>query len=409
MRLAMLYDVPVRHDAAGLHTHRSYGVYVDALAPYFTHVALVAPVPGIRSTAGLDYRLTAPGLGLVPLPHFDRWTRSLPAMVHTAVVLMARRSAWDILYVRMPCPLALPACTLAKALRRPVVMHVVGDLMAQMAEYPPGIRTAARAAGRAFERWTARTARYALTVAQGDALAAGCAAAGGSAASVIESTVSCDDLWLREAKPLGDPIRVLYVGALLEKKGIAHLLAAMASLGAGLRLRLEIVGRGPEESRLRSLAQRLGIEDRVRFAGSVGDGAALRQHYRAADVFVVPSLAEGVPRVLIEAMAQSVPVVATAVGGIPGVVRQRWNGLLVEPGSPAALAAGLHEMAVDAGLRARVVKNGMDTARRLTREAHAAEVVRLLDAYLATRFPAYAQPGQILASRSGAVERTMRQ
>jgi len=90
--------------------------------------------------------------------------------------------------------------------------------------------------------------------------------------------------------------------------------------------------------------------------------------YRAADVFVLPSLMEGFPRVLYEAMSQGVPVIATSVGGIPDIVKDRDNGLLVVPGSPDRLAEAIRTALVDDELRAKIVTNGYETVEKLLRK-----------------------------------------
>jgi len=118
------------------------------------------------------------------------------------------------------------------------------------------------------------------------------------------------------------------------KKGLAVLLQAMAGLRDRAVAQLLIVGEGPAFPALRALSVRLGLSDRVVFAGVRRDIAGLLP---LMDVFVLPSLYEGFGIALVEAMAAGRPVVATAVGGIPEVVVQGETGLLVPPGDPGAL------------------------------------------------------------------------
>jgi len=96
-----------------------------------------------------------------------------------------------------------------------------------------------------------------------------------------------------------------------------------------------IIGTGPLESVTRRLAERLGVADRVRFAGLRRD---VGQLLRGVDVLVCPSDSEGTPRVAVEAMLSGVPVVATRVGGLPDLITDSVTGMLVEPGSPHPLA-----------------------------------------------------------------------
>jgi glycosyltransferase involved in cell wall biosynthesis len=143
----------------------------------------------------------------------------------------------------------------------------------------------------------------------------------------------------------GEPLRVLTVGRLAGVKGQAVLLDALAELRRrGVAARLVIAGEGPERARLERRAARLGVADAVEFAGRLGHDrvAAL---YADADLFCTSSFAEGVPVVLIEAMASGLPVVATRIMGIPELVEHETHGLLVPPARADALADALERLA----------------------------------------------------------------
>ncbi|MCM0083372.1 glycosyltransferase [Geomonas sp. Red32] len=134
---------------------------------------------------------------------------------------------------------------------------------------------------------------------------------------------------------------VLTVSRLSGEKGLDHLLKAIARLDDA-SLTLTIAGDGPLRPMLTALAERLGIAGRVRFLGNL-DHAGLCSWYNAADIFCLPSLWEGCPNVVIEALACGTPVVASRVGGIPDLVPEPECGVLVTPGDEVALAAGLEE------------------------------------------------------------------
>jgi glycosyltransferase involved in cell wall biosynthesis len=153
------------------------------------------------------------------------------------------------------------------------------------------------------------------------------------------------------ARPEG-PVSVLCVGRLVSVKGQLVLLEAVAELvRAGRDVRLALVGAGPMHEALTAAARRLGIEARVELTGPLGHPAVV-ERIRKADVFCLPSFAEGVPVVLMEAMALGVPVLTTRVMGIPELVEDGVSGLLVAPGSRAELVTGLRRLIDDAPLRA---------------------------------------------------------
>ncbi len=172
----------------------------------------------------------------------------------------------------------------------------------------------------------------------------------------------------------GDGILIGAVGRLAEEKGFDLLVRALpVLLGRGLEVHLVIVGEGGERSRLERLAAEQGVAGRVRLPGWQTD---VRDYYEAMDVFALSSHREGLPNVLLEAMALEVPVVATRVNGVPRLVQHGRNGLLVEPGNLGGLVDALEVMATDAGRRSGFRAAGRETierhysfAKRMTRIA----------------------------------------
>src|SRR5205085_2087837 len=108
----------------------------------------------------------------------------------------------------------------------------------------------------------------------------------------------------------------------------------------GLDVRLTIAGEGPERAELERVIAELGIEDRVELPGAVTQDAIV-EHYRRADAFALTSFAEGLPVVLVEAMAMGLPVVASHITGVPELVDENVSGLLVTPGRVDELADAL--------------------------------------------------------------------
>jgi glycosyltransferase involved in cell wall biosynthesis len=149
------------------------------------------------------------------------------------------------------------------------------------------------------------------------------------------------------------------VGRLSAEKGFDLLIRAVDRLGrAGLDLELLILGDGDEGPRLRGLADELGCGDRVRLLGYRGD---VKQLYQALDVFVLSSRREGLPNVLLEAMALEVPVLATRIAGVPRLIDNGVNGLLVSPESVDELVQSLGRLLSDAELRQRLRQAGRAT------------------------------------------------
>jgi glycosyltransferase involved in cell wall biosynthesis len=177
-----------------------------------------------------------------------------------------------------------------------------------------------------------------------------------------------------------EPVVVLSVGRLVEKKGTDLLLAALARLPRDLHWRFVHVGGGPLAARLARRARRLGIAERVAWRGALTQPEVLAE-YRSADLFALASRVarggdrDGLPNVLVEAASQGLACVATAVGGIPELIEHGATGWLVAPESPAALAEALAALMRDPARRAQL---GAAARRRVeTRFALEANLARL--------------------------------
>ena len=150
----------------------------------------------------------------------------------------------------------------------------------------------------------------------------------------------------------GGKVRCVAVARLVERKGLGDLIEAIATLERG-RFELEIVGSGPDEWKLRDLADRLGVSREVIFAGSVGRDE-IPGRYRDADIFTLASWEEAFGNVFAEAMASGLPIVGSTVGGIPELVEHGRNGYLVPPREPRALAAAIRLLADNPDLRVEI-------------------------------------------------------
>ncbi len=150
------------------------------------------------------------------------------------------------------------------------------------------------------------------------------------------------------------PFEIICVGRLTPAKGQAILLDAMARLRADSReVRLRFVGDGPDRATLERIAIERGLGGVVGFEGAVNQDR-IRELYAAADVFALASFAEGIPVVLMEAMAMTIPCVTTFITGIPELIRDGQDGLLVAPSDAEGLAAAIARLMDDAELRQRL-------------------------------------------------------
>jgi glycosyltransferase involved in cell wall biosynthesis len=186
------------------------------------------------------------------------------------------------------------------------------------------------------------------------------------------------------------PLRLLFVGRLVERKGVHVLLDAVSRLAPESRPEVEIIGEGPERARLERMADERGIAEGVRFLGFVPE-EALEGALAGCDALVLPAVqdakgdVEGLGVVLLEAMAFARPVIASASGGITDIVRDGENGLLTPPGDASALASAIQRLSADRERAREMGRAGLEAVRG--RFSWNAIVDRLVEVYRGAAAP----------------------
>ena len=351
-----------------------HGIFVQArlrelLATGAVDVRVVAPVPWFPSTNARfgDYALFARTPRRETLMGVDvRHPRyALPPKVGMTVApltlalgalpairgLLAEGFDFDVIDAHYYYPDGVAAALLSRWLGKPFVVTARGSDVNLIARY--------RLPGRMM-RWAARQAAASIGVSKALADAMGEWDIAREKLHVMRNGVD-----LERFRPLpqdeararlglhGRPL-LLSVGNLVPLKGHDLTIAAFASLlPAHPEAQLALVGAGPERERLETQVRELGLEDRVLFAGTVGN-ADLPQWFSAADLSILASSREGLPNVVLESMACGTPVVATRVGGTPEVVTGADAGRLVEVRDAGHIAAAIKAVLRDQPSRARV-------------------------------------------------------
>jgi glycosyltransferase involved in cell wall biosynthesis len=189
-----------------------------------------------------------------------------------------------------------------------------------------------------------------------------------------------------DANPSPEAFTILFIGRLVAVKGQAILLEAAALLrDRGHSVNVVIAGDGPLRSTLERLAERLELAAQVSFLGAVGQDE-IKAVYAGASVFCLPSFAEGVPGVLMEAMAMELPVVSTRITGVPELVDDGRTGLLVAPGRTDQLADALERLLVDPALRRKMGSMAREkVVREFNTQTSAEQVYELFASYLEGR------------------------
>jgi len=167
----------------------------------------------------------------------------------------------------------------------------------------------------------------------------------------------------REAQDPARTRRVLFVGRLVERKGVEYLVRAMKEISCPWPVELDIVGTGPLEENLKALAEQSGLSGRVHLRGKVST-EELKRYYSACDCFVLPAIVdskgdtEGLGVVLIEALSYRRPVIASDLGGIVDIVQHEKTGLLVPEKDSLSLAAAIMRVLTDKALAGHLAEDG---------------------------------------------------
>jgi len=152
--------------------------------------------------------------------------------------------------------------------------------------------------------------------------------------------------------------QLLCVGRLTPAKGQAILLESVAQLKQqGITVHLTLVGMGSDEQSLKNYAKSLDIVSQVTFTGAI-DQDNILAYYNAADMFVLPSFAEGLPVVLMEAMAMEIPCITTTITGVPELIQQGQNGILVPASDSDSLTQAIKQLAENQALRQQLGQAG---------------------------------------------------
>lgn len=274
-----------------------------------------------------------------------------------SLLRLCRRERFDVLHVHWPFPHGVWGCIVRSVYRVPVVLTFHGAELLLCRRFP-FVRFFIR---RATACAQAIICNSSFTAAQVGALTAKPVSVVPFGATVEARLVPRDP-----GKPVKD---ILFVGRLIERKGVPFLIEALPEVLSRFPARLHIVGEGPMMPVLKDLARRHDVRDSVRFHGVISNDK-LEYLYAHADVFVLPSIVdergdtEGLGVVLIEAMSFGVPVVACEVGGIPDVVISGLTGLLVPQRSAKALAEAIIGILADPQGASRLARGGLEHARQ---------------------------------------------
>lgn len=320
---------------------------------------------------------------LEPLPHYSdlrRLGQVARAATGTARGFWRGLGRVDAVWVFGPHPFSFVLVALAALRRKRVVLGVRQDTVAYFrSRLPSGRWTPVLLAAGVLDAGFRAVARVTGTIVVGAEIER---RYGGPRRSLLPVTISlvraADVVSAPAERDWDGPLGLLTVGRVDREKNPLLLVEALAELERADpgRHHLTWVGTGPMEDDVRTHARELGVWERIDMRGFVPFGPELLGLYREAHAFVHVSLTEGVPAVLIEALASGTPVVATDVGGVGEALDGGGAGTLVPPADRAALVAAIRGLAQDASGREARARHGLHLARERSLDVQAGRVAR---------------------------------
>jgi glycosyltransferase involved in cell wall biosynthesis len=379
MKLLILSDsVVYREGAQYISNDTALDFFAHQLSAHFASVTLCVPVSCKKGAKQLTYRFPADAVDIVETYAYRTvagFYKNLPIVLcrNFWPILRATRLV-DIVLLRLPAMNSFFVTLLAWIWGKPLYCYFEGDEKSV-------VNTRVKYKG--WRLWIASTVAtlhfclYKLAVSYSKAsfflsmdLKRKFEKHNGKLYLTYTSLIEDGDIRIKESQRMGNPVRVLYVGRLSYEKGVEYLIRSMRSLGQDGYCLL-LCGDGPQRARLQNLADEMSLSNSVKFFGFVSSRKELLEIYRKCDIFVIPSLSEGCPKVLFEAMASGLPVIASSVGGVSDIVRHMENGILVPPGDINAISDAIRSISEDMPVREMMVAKGYDFVRKHTAQKQA--------------------------------------
>ena len=377
LKMAVLLDQPFWFDGASYSTNAPFINFVLSFREKVDSLLLFAPLKQSKTEGGrLDIPMGDGKVRVIPIPFYKTTFQlylELPFIWRgTARRLRRELSGFDVAWIMGGHVLADLAGRFLRKSGKKAFFYYRSNLVEEVRSHGyTGVKAAAlMAVSRMVQRFSMSTAVGGAVFVVGEELKDIYKKSCRSIHKIYPSIISGRDVM--RGKNTGDTARLnfLTVGRLTPEKGLGDLVrAAELLVRSGChRLVFHLVGDGKEKKRLQRMVAEAGLNGYFEFAGFVQPGKDLFSAYDSADVFVLPSRTEGIPKVLYEAMARGLPVVASRVGGVPEIVEEGVNGLLVPPGNPEALARAIRILCREKKLREGFGKKGLETASKFTME-----------------------------------------
>ncbi len=335
-------------------------IYIDFLCSRYNQVYIIAPTLKVEHPDESLYLLRFPNLQVIELPYYQKYVHGMRLLRHYFSSIKALRNV-DLFYCQVPSPY----CWMPKLLfRKRCIIEFLGDsidVMWKNKQYGILKRTLNIVLYLPEYFLSLLAARSSNVYSCGFSLYKRLKALGIDSTLLFSSLITDDDFYEKRFRFKGN---LLYVGFLRYAKGLEILVDLVSILKEkGLTVKLNIVGDGEYKDELMRMVKASSLEEDIIFTGHIGNREVLRSYYRKGDIFLFPSLSEGSPRVVLEAMANSLPVVATPVGGLPHIFKNDVHIKFAEFNNPESFAKKIIEYISDESSTQMIVDEAMKSVK----------------------------------------------
>lgn len=386
MKLGFYYHIAIHHSEKGLSLPAYLGLFIDSLASEVEQLVLFMHEATVNEAEKCDYTLRADNIEFVSLgiktPAWERFLwpgRTLEKISH-------RAEGCDLVLVRAPSPLAPAFKGRFKNIVR-VCYMIVGDyaVSSQYLKQPWWRKRLIVLLSKRNDRQLTAAVKKSTALVNSTILYNKYRKIADQIFEIKTTTLRESDFFKRDDTCRGMEIKILYAGRFDFSKGLHELVQGVSIIKKeGYNVSLHFAGweddiKHPVEKLLRKISVDEGIDGVVYFHGRRTIGDDLNKMYRMADIYVIPSYQEGFPRTIWEAMANSLPVIATRVGSIPYLLQDRENALLIEPKSKEEIVSATISIITGEELRRKLIRNGFATAKGNTLEIQAKRIGTILN------------------------------
>lgn len=377
LRLAVILKEPFWYDGKSYTTRQPFAAFVTSFARYVKELILFVPLKVSKHEKGDFEIFFDSNVKIISCPFYNNtrelYKRSYKIIPGYIKKILNNINKWDICWVVDTNIISFASCLIAKWKAKKTFLYIRANSWSN--NINQSVTKFGKLEGYVLaileEIFVRSMVRGTLTFTVGDELFTKYKTKNNSVYCFHANLLSEKLISRRKKiKNCNDKWKLLVVGRLVRQKGLEYLVEAVDELvnKHGFNLKCYIVGTGCEENKLKNLTIQKNLHERFKFLGHIPWGEELFDIYRGNDLFILPSLTEGFPKTIFEAMAFGLPVIATDVGGISGIIKHKFNGMLIAPKSSDALVDTIQEICCHENMYETIKENGYNTVKEFTIE-----------------------------------------